>query len=333
MSRPLRLEFAGGLYHVTARGNDRGDIFLGDIDGDRLMFLEILRRTCERFNWICHAYCLMTNHYHLLVETPDANLSKGMRQLNGVYTQRVNRAHRRVGHLFQGRFKGILVEKESHLLEVARYLVLNPVRAKLVRNPGDWSWSSYRATAGEEAAPSFLETGTLLRAFADTRLKAQEAYGRFVAEGVGCASPWILLKGQIYLGSERFVRRMQDMIDPSQSLAEIPKRQCRPAEPLDCYASQYAERDRALAEAYRSGVYSMQAIAEHFGISRMTVSRAVKRREGEIVRVNLEDESGLQSPFAETRTAADHGSGCVSDVLPREGGAISRVQGSQSPGW
>jgi len=108
MARPVRLEFAGALYHVTARGHERRSIFLGDADGDRAAFLRILGQTCERFNWICHAYCLMTNHYHLLLETPDANLSKGMRQLNGVYTQSVNRAHGRVGHLFLRRFTAIL---------------------------------------------------------------------------------------------------------------------------------------------------------------------------------------------------------------------------------
>lgn len=132
MARPLRLEFTGALYHVTARGNERRRIFLGNGDDDRVTFLEVLGRTCERFHWICHAYCLMTNHYHLVVETPDANLSKGVRQLNGVYTRYVNRSHGRVGHLFQGRFKGILVERDSYLLELARYVVLNPVRARIV---------------------------------------------------------------------------------------------------------------------------------------------------------------------------------------------------------
>jgi REP element-mobilizing transposase RayT len=280
MARPLRLEFAGALYHVTARGNERRSIFLGNVDDDRAAFLDVLTATCERFNWICHAYCLMIDHYHLLMETPDANLSKGMRQLNGVYTQQVNRTHRRVGHLFQGRYQAILVERDSYLREVARYVVLNPVRAGIVSAPGDWPWSSYRATAGEVPAPPFLATDWLLRAFADTREDAVARYRRFVADGSGATSPWQELKGQIYLGSEQFVERMQALIDSEQSLQEIPKRQQRAlAKPLAYYASRYPDRNRALVQAYRTGAYSMQTIAEHFGISRMTVSRAVKNNE------------------------------------------------------
>ena len=146
MARPLRIEYDGALYHITSRGNERKAIFRDD--EDRIGFLEALQKVNERFNWICHAYCLMNNHYHLIVETPDGNLSKGMRQLNGVYTQYFNRKHHRVGHIFQGRYKSILMEKESYLLEVGRYVVLNPVRAKAVKKPEDWNWSSYRSTVG-----------------------------------------------------------------------------------------------------------------------------------------------------------------------------------------
>ncbi|MBK1629939.1 addiction module toxin RelE [Thiohalocapsa halophila] len=280
MARPLRLEFAGALHHVTARGNERRSIFLGDEDSDRAVFFDVLGATCERFNWLLHAYCLMTNHYHLLVETPDANLSKGMRQLNGVFTQTVNRTHARVGHLFQGRFKAILVERERYLLELCRYVVLNPVRARMVAAPGDWPWSSYRATVGETPAPGWLETDAVLRAFSEERQAAVSGYRRFVAAGIGAASPWQGLKGQIYLGSEQFVERMQARIDPKRPLREVPKRQRRAvAKPLAEYAAGCSDRDRAMADAYRSGAYSMQTIAEYFGVSRMTVSRAVKRDE------------------------------------------------------
>ena len=132
MSRPLRLEIAGGLYHVTSRGDRREDIYHDDTD--RLTWLAILAQTCERFNWQIHAWCQMNNHYHLIVETVEGNLSAGMRQLNGVYTQTVNRRHHRSGHVFQGRYKGILVERDSYLLELSRYVVLNPVRAGMVKH-------------------------------------------------------------------------------------------------------------------------------------------------------------------------------------------------------
>jgi putative transposase len=144
MSRPLRLELAGGLYHVTSRGDGREDIYLSD--ADRLAWLDVFGQVCKRFNWVCHAWCQMTNHYHILIETPETNLAHGMRQLNGVYTQGFNRTHERVGHVFQGRYRAILVERDSYLLELARYVVLNPLRAGMVRRLEDCPWSSYLGT-------------------------------------------------------------------------------------------------------------------------------------------------------------------------------------------
>ena len=161
-------------------------------------------------------------------------------------------------------------------------MVLNPVRASLVHSPEEWPWSSYRATAGLEAAPPFLATDGLLGAFAATREQAVAGYRRFVAEGIGAPGPWGALKNQVFLGSEPFVERLQGLIDPTRPLQEIPKRQRRPlAKPLEYYAARYADRDEAMAQAYRSGAYSMQAIAEQFEVGRMTVSRAVKRYETE----------------------------------------------------
>ncbi len=151
MSRPLRIELSGGLYHVTSRGDRREAIYRDD--QDREDWLVVLGEVCSRFNWRCHLWCEMTSHYYFVVETPDANLSKGMRQLNGVYTQRTNRRHGLVGHLFQGRFKAILVERDAYLLELARYVVLNPVRAGMLQEAGDWPWSNYRAMVGQAPAP------------------------------------------------------------------------------------------------------------------------------------------------------------------------------------
>ena len=163
MARPLRIEYPGAVYHLTARGNARQPIFRDT--ADRHGFLRTLAHVVDRYSWRCHAYCLMTNHYHLLIETPQPTLARGMRQLNGVYTQAFNRRHGRSGHLFQGRYHAVVVEKEAHLLELCRYVVLNPVRVKSCRTAGAWRWSSYRATAGLTAAPGFLTVAWVLAQF------------------------------------------------------------------------------------------------------------------------------------------------------------------------
>ncbi len=187
MARPLRIEFPGALYHVTARGNARSEFFWGD--DDRWLFFSILADLVERYNWICHGYCLMGNHYHLLIETPDGNLSEGMRQLNGIYTQKFNRSHARTGHVFYGRFKSIVVDKDSHLLELCRYVVLNPVRAGMARHPKDYPWSSYCATAGLKKKLDFLSTDWILAQFGNDRKQAQPKYRRFVLAGISEGSP------------------------------------------------------------------------------------------------------------------------------------------------
>jgi putative transposase len=218
MARPLRIEYDGALYHVTSRGNEGKRIFQDD--DDRELFLNTLSRVNERFHWICHAYCLMGNHYHLVIETPDGNLSKGMRQLNGVYTQAYNRRHHRVGHLFQGRFKGILVQKESHYLEVCRYVVLNPVRAKAVKQPREWPWSSYRATGGLARVPRCLTVEEVLSYFGQRRGRAQEKYREYVGEGIGSASIWENLEAQSLLGLEGFAEALRGHVTGKATIRE-----------------------------------------------------------------------------------------------------------------
>ncbi len=182
IARPLRIEFAGALYHITSRGDRREAIF--EDDEDREAFLDVLAEVVERYNWICHAFCLMTNHYHLVIETVEGNLSQGMRQLNGVYTQASNRRHNRAGHLFQGRFKGILVDKDAYLLELSRYVVLNPVRAGMVDTPAQWRWSSYRAMMGQAPVPKWLAVDGLLSQFGAVREQARRHYQHFVLDAV-----------------------------------------------------------------------------------------------------------------------------------------------------
>jgi putative transposase len=278
MSRPLRIEFAGALYHVTSRGDGQKDIYLDD--QDRKDFLSVLASVCMRFNWTVHAYCLMSNHYHLLLETPDSNLSQGMRQLNGVYTQHFNRTHERVGHVFQGRYKAIIVQKDSYLLELSRYIVLNPVRARMVRSVKDWPWSSYRASCGMTASPEWLSTDWLLSTFAKTRKVAVERYRDFVAQGKNLPSPWEHLKNQIFLGDEQFVEDMQCKLNINQELSEIPRAQRRKVpKPLDYYSNRYKDRNAGIIAAYQSGGYSMKAIGDHFGVHYSSVSKIIKAGE------------------------------------------------------
>jgi putative transposase len=276
MSRPLRLEFPDALYHVTARGDRREAIF--EDDDDRGAFLATLAEVVKRFNWLCYAYCLMDNHYHLLIQTPDSNLSKGMRQLNGVFTQISNRRHQRMGHLFQGRFKAILVDSDAYLLELARYIVLNPVRAGMKKKPENWPWSSYRASLGLVAAEEFLAIDGLLAQFAQRRSTAQARYGQFVAEGMNAPSPWKEVKGQVFLGSDDFVEKMQKhMAKHQRGDVQIPVSQRRaPAKTLAKIEESATSRNEAIALAHGTGVYSYQQIAEHFGIHFTTVGRVVR---------------------------------------------------------
>ena len=281
MARPLRIEFPGAVYHVTSRGNARMPIF--EDDEDRVRFLAILGEVLRRFNWLCHAYCLMDNHYHLLVETIDGNLSLGMRHLNGVYTQRFNRRRGRVGHVFQGRFKGILLERESHLLELCRYVVLNPVRGGAVREPGHYRWSSYRATAGLERKPGFLTVAWILGRFDERRGVARKEYRRFVLAGKRDPSPWERLKAQCVLGGRGFLEKISPALKDKSAIVEIPRRErfvSRPAleDLLGGEASKSrSKRDRAVVAANLEHGYSLSEIGRHLGLHYTTISKIVRR--------------------------------------------------------
>ncbi|MDD5264163.1 MAG: transposase [Candidatus Bipolaricaulis sp.] len=278
MARPLRIEYEGAVYHVTSRGNARQDIFL--VDSDREVFLEVLDDVVKRYGWTCHAYCLMTNHYHLLLETPEANLSRGMRHLNGVYTQAFNRRHVRSGHVLQGRFKAIVVEKETHLLELARYVVLNPVRARAVRSARDWPWSSYRATAGMAEAPKFLTTGWVLAQFHRSPARAANLYREFVKQGRG-VDAWTELRGGILLGTDDFVDKLKPLLSDYQTLKEVPRRERLATRPsLDELFSDVhdkAERDHRIHAAVRAHEYTLQVVADFLGLHYSTISMIAKR--------------------------------------------------------
>lgn len=276
MSRPLRIEFAGALYHVTSRGDGREDIYR--CDADRLTWLDLFATVCARFDWVCYAWCQMDNHYHVVLETQEANLSSGMRQLNGVYTQAFNRRHHRSGHVFQGRFHAILVERDAYLLELVRYVVLNPVRARMATDASAWPWSSYSAMVGAHSVPRWLGANSILRQFGLTRRRAVAAFVEFIQAGVSTPSIWSGLRAQLYLGREAFVEGLERPADCAAH-PEIPRAQRRPhPRPIESYRLVHDDRSAAMAAAFASGDYSMQQIARVFGVHYATVSRAVKAR-------------------------------------------------------
>ena len=225
MARPLRLTFPGAVYHVMSRGHERSPVFSDDKDRERL--LRVIGDVAGEHGWLVHGYCVMDNHFHLLVETPRGDLPTGMRSINSRYAQGFNRTHRRRGHLFEGRYKAILVQKDTHLLELLRYVVLNPVRAKMARSPEAWPWSSYRATAGLGAAPDWLTVDWTLSVFARTRAAGWLRFRRFVAAGRGARSPLEDVEGQIYLGDARFVETLQEKAAQWSEEDEIPRAQRR----------------------------------------------------------------------------------------------------------
>jgi putative transposase len=275
MSRPLRLEFPYALYHITSRGDRREDIYENDID--RRDFLGIFSSVIEQFNWVCYAYCLMDNHYHLLVQTPNSNLSKGMRHLNGVYTQSYNRRHNKTGHLFQGRYKSILVEANAYLLELSRYIVLNPVKASMVDQVGGWKWSSYQAMIGECQSPDWLSSDYLMSLFSPQRKTAIKRYNSFVEAGLKNGPIWSKITNQIYLGDKSFVDEVQQFLIDRKPDIQVPKVQKRSIPKLlSEYQSMTNSRDEAIVLAYASGGYSYQELGNYFGLHFTRIGKIVR---------------------------------------------------------
>lgn len=276
MVRPLRLEFPGALYYVTSRG-DKYDIYLDE--DDRSAWLEILDQVCHRFKWIIFAYCQTERDFHLLVETMDCNLAKGMRQLNGVYTQYFNLRHNKTGPLYHGRYKAILVQKKRYLLAVSRHITLLPLYCDMTATLEDWPWCGYPATIDAVKAPRWLARKKLLNKFAKKRKKAIQAYRQFIMEGKGLPSPLEQTRHQVLLGDDDFVARYQQGIHSElpPELAKAPDK--AKILPLRIYQQRYPNKKEAMARAYLSGAYTMAKIGDHFGVNYMTVSRAVRQFE------------------------------------------------------
>lgn len=271
MSRPLRLDIPDAIHHITVRGNAREVVYRDEMD--RVRWQQTLADTAVRFGWHVLAHCQMENHFHLLVETPLPNLSRGMRQLNGVYAQRFNRRHGRVGHVFQGRFHATLIERDSHLLAVSSYVPLNPVRAGLCREPADWPWSSYRATVGLDP-PGFLAVDRLLAFFGNTREPARERYRAYISAHVDAGLAMTLGRHVIH-GSREFACASTGNLSPN---GEVPRRHWQPVRPsLEELLA--PATGATIAYAYSQYGYTMSEIADHLGVHYATISRRIRRHE------------------------------------------------------
>jgi REP element-mobilizing transposase RayT len=224
VGRPLRIEYPGALYHITSRGNERKKIFLED--ADKIKFLEILEDYHNRFNILIHSYVLMDNHYHLVVETPKGNLTKIMHGINGRYTGHFNRKYRRSGHLFQGRYKGILVDKDAYLVQLSRYVHLNPFRAKIVERPEQYRWSSYLGYIGKTGECTWVEYFWILSTFGTDLQTAKKKYQQYTEEGLrtDIGNPTKDLYVQIILGGEEFIERIKGMLKGKPLSSEIIER-------------------------------------------------------------------------------------------------------------
>ena len=303
MARPLRIEFPGAVYHLTARGNERRPIYR--TDSDRRHFLAVLADVAAQYRLLVHAYVLMDNHYHILAETLEANLARAMRRLNGVYAQQFNRTHRRVGHLFQARYKALLVDRDTYLVELSRYIHLNPVRAGLVGRAQDYAWSSSSAYVGRlPTPPAFLTLAEILGHFAPSTPCAQVRYQAFLQEaeeGRAGSAPLERVVGQMLLGAPDWVAAVrQHLAAPahhgSRRLAhdlEVPAaRQLQLRPQLDqiiaavgdilavdpaiirSHHSRHLGRAVAMYLAYTTGGLLQQEISAAFGVQRYAVSKA-----------------------------------------------------------
>ena len=289
MSRPLRIEFPGAIYHVTSRGDRREPIYHDD--ADRQCQLGVLAQALSRFDASVLAYCLMGNHFHLVLQTHSGRLSQLMRHLNGVYTQAFNRRHGLSGHLFQGRFKALLVDRDSYLVRLCRYVERNPVAAALVARPADWPWSSCRAHLRLAPAPPWLAIdelhGLMLGHEPASEHDRATASGRYaglvgVAEA-GDADFWSAhLQGQIYLGDEGFAERMQARAAPAaRQSREVPSRQRNAVRPGPASWDGWLQahgggRAQTLHAAYRAGWKTMPGLAAECGLSVAHVSRLIR---------------------------------------------------------
>lgn len=275
MARPVRIEYPGAYYYLSAKGIE-GEAVFKDVK-DRQEFLTILSEVIARMQWEVYAYNLLADSFQLLVKTPKANLSKGMRQLNGVYTQRYNVKYGTAGNIFHGRFKAILLDKENYFQEVARQVVRTPIITRKARKLDKWKWGSYQATMGISESPEWLSTDLLLESFGKQKKRAQTAYDKYIN---ACDKDLNILdnvRGQILLGSDAFVAKWKKQLATGKIMEKVRQRKAKKMKPLADYSKRYKDAKTAMVKAYETGNYTLAQIGDHFDVHYSTVSRTVKK--------------------------------------------------------
>lgn len=277
MARPLRLSFQGATYHITVRGNAKRIIFY--TDKDRSHFLSLLRKTTEQYRWRVFAYCLMGNHYHLFIETTQANISQSMHFLNAKYAKFFNRTHNKVGHVFQGRYKAKLVDTEAYALELIRYIILNPVRAGKVRRPSQWPWSSYNATIARQL--TFIEQSWILNQFSASEFEARQEFMYYIYDGIGKNSLFRTKRLPEIVGTPAYIDDIRSRFQKSKRNLEVSRiDQNQLFIPLDELFTKRVlrdkqERNRRIVQARVDYCYPIKEIAECVGLHYASVSRIV----------------------------------------------------------
>lgn len=281
MTRQLRTEFPGALYHIYSRGNNKKMIFLED--ADRYKFLNILNKALRKCNYLCYGYCIMGTHFHLMLETPDGNISRGMHILHSTYAQYFNRKHGCVGHVFQGRFHSVLVQRELYLLVLCRYIVLNPIRAGLVNHPGEYTWSSFNEMIGTiKQEPPIIAAELLLSHFGIEPDEARKNYIDFVMDGIDKPSPFSHTVGSTFLGNKEFLSSLESILKPVINRKDISSEQRYAYRPTLSELFEHSKffskefRNKVIFHAYSDYAYRQVDIARHINLHRVTISNIIK---------------------------------------------------------
>ncbi len=272
MVRPLRIEYPGAIYEITVRGNAGDAIFKQD--EDRVSFLKNFGSVCKRFNWDCYAYCLLDSEYQLLIKTHDANLSRGMREVNGIYTQAMNRKYQQRGHILEGRYQAIVLQKDPYLAKIHRKIVLLPVHHRLVETPLDWNWSNYRGMMGKDWTASWLKWKDFFHSFAAHTGEARRKYAEYISEN-HFKQRFYKPRARIILGSESFIEEVQTLTIDNHPVNDIIKQQ-RNFKSLAQYKHQENSRNEAIKAAFASGSFTLKQIGDYFKLHYTTVSRIAR---------------------------------------------------------